>query len=82
MRSGDLIREVFYPMMVASLIGTVWCVAKYTPASVGGSENMQIRFYAPLDPALSRRALMAGDVPPANPTTDPTRISSIDAGDR
>jgi len=81
MRSGDLFREVFYPMLVASLIGTVWCVAKYMPGGLGSADSERIRYYTPLDPALSHQALMAGEAS-AGSTTAPTRVTSIDPAER
>ena len=79
MRPGDVFREVFYPTLVFGLIGTVWCVAQYMP---GGGDRIPQRLFPPLNPALSQRALIDYDAADRQPTTAPTRVSSIDPNER
>ena len=79
MNRSDKIREVFYPLFVAGLVGSVWWVG-YTRSS---NDLMLKHSWPAIDPALVRRAMAmeATDEPSRNAaTTQPTVISSISPG--
>jgi hypothetical protein len=83
MRISDTVREVFYPLLVTLLIGTVWWIG-YTQSTAGSAPR---EYWPALDPALMRRALCAGDTRQtidgtaaagAAATSQPAVISAID----
>jgi hypothetical protein len=76
MRRSDIVREVCYPLLVFSMIASVWCMG-YSSVLSGSSEVPTT--YPAIDPVASMRAL---EDPPADskadaPTTRPTAISAI-----
>jgi len=74
--TSDKIREVFYPLFVAGLIGSVWWVG-YSRSS---NDLLLKHSWPAIDPALVRRAMAmeSTDEPSSDAaTTQPTVITSI-----